>query len=406
MVNLTQDQIRAKMQRLDDVFHRMMVALERLEIYTEAVRLDGRANCELITTAVRTDRDLHDDERNPPSRNSFLGEIQLQLSALYFQTKIDDKETFTSAVKYFLGDLLEWYGGRGDSIPFNEVDAFVLPIIVSLNQQVKNVAEIMQVVEKYVAVIPGISSYNDDEKAEAIAQSMETLIEVIEHNHEKSHHESSEGEVEFTIHKRGDKGDGYKRLINAMLQMYDEVMPAIVVFRTVSNYLPEVSKAVPSVSEGSIEEFIASKDAKDNSSNENDSFVAAENSDNPIEQKVTPIITEYEDPVDFEDMCLDYQKKDVSHAENIIDVVSSEKTDQTSVDTNDDTSVEGLVNELDEASMSASLDQPEIANSPTKDEPVACVSESHPINEKPEVSKEENLASKPSLKEKFLNYIK
>lgn len=98
MVNLTQDQIRAKMQRLDDVFHRMMVALERLEIYTEAVRLDGRANGELITTAVRTDRDLHDDERNPPSRNSFLGEIQLQLSALYFQTKIDDKETFTSAV--------------------------------------------------------------------------------------------------------------------------------------------------------------------------------------------------------------------------------------------------------------------------------------------------------------------
>lgn len=56
--------------------------------------------------------------------------------------------------------------------------------------------------------------------------------------------------------------------------------------------------------------------------------------------------------------------------------------------------------------MSAPLDQPEIANSPTKDEPVACVSESHPINEKPEVSKEENLASKPSLKEKFLNYIK
>ena len=106
MVNLTQDQIRAKMQRLDDVFHSMIVALERLEIYTEAVRLDGRANGELITTAVRTDRDLHDDESNPPSRNSFLGEIQLQLSALYFQTKIDDKETFTSAVKYFLGDLL------------------------------------------------------------------------------------------------------------------------------------------------------------------------------------------------------------------------------------------------------------------------------------------------------------
>lgn len=309
MVNLTQDQIRAKMQRLDDVFHRMIVALERLEIYTEAVRLDGRANGELITTAVRTDRDLHDDESNPPSRNSFLGEIQLQLSALYFQTKIDDKETFTSAVKYFLGDLLEWYGGRGDSIPFNEVDAFVLPIIVSLNQQVKNVAEIMQVVEKYVAVIPGISSYSDDEKAEAIAQSMETLIKIIEHNHEKSHHESSEGEVEFTIHKRGDKVDGYKRLINAMLQMYDEVMPAIVVFRTVSNYLPEVSKAVPSVSEGSIEEFIASKDAKDNSSNKNDSFVAAENCDNPIEQKVTPITTEHEGPVDFEDMCLDYQKK-------------------------------------------------------------------------------------------------
>lgn len=297
MAKLTQDQIRAKMQRLDNVFHRMVVALERLEIFTEAVRLGGKANTELSTTAIRTDRDMHDDASNPPTRDSFYGEVQLQLSALYFQTQIDDKEIFNPAVKYFLADLLEWYGGRNESIPYNGIDAFVLPIIVSLSQQVKDVAEIMEVVEKYVAVIPGISSYSDEEKAEAIANGMEKLILVTEHNHEQSHKSDLQEDVIFTVHKRGEQLDGYKRLINAMLHMYNEAMPAIVVFRTIHNFLPENTDAVPTITEENIVEFMATRNSQDSESTEDsvpNSDTSNTNDESENESDVAPTFEPYD----------------------------------------------------------------------------------------------------------------
>lgn len=304
MPKLTQDQIRAKMQRLDNVFHRMVVALERLEIFTEAVRLGGNANTELSTTAIRTDRDMHDDASNPPTRDSFYGEVQLQLSALYFQTQIDDKEIFNPAVKYFLGDLLEWYGGRSESIPYNGIDAFVLPIIVALSQQVKDVAEIMEVVEKYVAVIPGISSYSDEEKAEAIANGMEKLILVTEHNHEQSHQSDLQEDVIFTVHKRGEQLEGYKRLINAMLHMYNEAMPAIVVFRTIDNFLPEITAALPTITEENIVEFITSKNSQDSVSteeSESNSNTSNTNDESGTESDVEPIFEPYDSSEKFSD---------------------------------------------------------------------------------------------------------
>lgn len=297
MANLTQDQIRARMQRLDNVFHRMVVALERLEIFTEAVRLGGKANTELSTTAIRTDRDMHNDASNPPTRDSFYGEVQLQLSALFFQTQFDDKELFNSSVKYFLGDLLEWYGGRSESIPYNGIDAFVLPIIVSLSQQVKDVAEIMEVVEKYVAIIPGISSYSDDEKAEAIANAMEKLILVTEHSREQSCQSDIQEDVKFTLHKRGNRLEGYKRLINAMLQMYNEAMPAIVVYRTINNFLPEITDAVPTITEENIVEFITTKNSQDSESTEDtesNSDTSNTNDEPETESDVEPTFEPYD----------------------------------------------------------------------------------------------------------------
>lgn len=260
MPNMTQEQLRARMRRLDDVFHRMIVSLERLEIFLEAIRLDGKANKELSSTAINTNRDGHDDKSNPPSRDSFYGEVQLDCSALYFQTSFDDREVFESSVKYFLNDLLEWYGGRNDAIPYNGVDAFVLPIIVSLSQQVNSVADIMDVVEKYVAKIPNMSSFPDEVKADAISDGMSKLILMMENEHHKDNeNDKGDEEVIFTQHKRGEAVDGYKRLIMAMLSLYDEAMPAIVVFRTVSNYLPEVVSMVPSITELSITHHIDDK---------------------------------------------------------------------------------------------------------------------------------------------------
>lgn len=256
---------RRRMRRLDDVFHRLIISLERLEIFLEGIRLDGNANKELSVTAINTSRDLHDDNANPPSRDSFFGEVQLQCSALFFQTDLKNKEEFDSFVKHFLLDLLEWYGGRNEAIPYNGVDAFVLPIIVSLSQQVKGVDEIIEVTNKYVANIPDMSSFTDEEKADAISNAMEKLILVMdEHHHEEHENNNKDDDFVFTQHRRGDAVDGYKRLIMAMLSLYDEAMPAIVVYRTFSNFLPQISETVSTISESSISEYIESK----NSTNE------------------------------------------------------------------------------------------------------------------------------------------
>lgn len=263
---VTRDQrnrdVRKRMRRLDDVFHRLIISLERLEIFLEGIRLEGKVNKELSITAVNSTRDLHDDSTNPPSSDSFFGEVQLQCSALFFQTELKDKEEFDSFVKHFLQDLLEWYGGRNESIPYNGVDAFILPIIVSLSQQVKGVDEILEVTSKYVAKIPDMSSFTDEKKADAISNAMEKLIIMMDKHHHQEHENNNEDEdFVFTQHRRGDAVDGYKRLIMAMLSLYDETMPAIVVYRTVSNFLPHISETVPTISESSISEYIESKNS-------------------------------------------------------------------------------------------------------------------------------------------------
>lgn len=253
---------RKRMRRLDDVFHRLIISLERLEIFLEGMRLEGKANDALSITAINSTRDLHDDSTNPPSRDSFFGEVQLQCSALFFQTDLKDKEELASFVKHFLLDLLEWYGGRNDSIPYNGVDAFILPIIVSLSQQVKGVDEILEVTNKYVAKIPDMSSFTDDKKADAISNAMEKLIIMMDKHHHQEHENTNEDEdFVFTQHRRGDAVDGYKRLIMAMLSLYDEAMPAIVVYRTVSNFLPQISETVSTISESSISEYVESKNS-------------------------------------------------------------------------------------------------------------------------------------------------
>lgn len=262
MAKMTQEQIRVRMRSLDNVFHRLIISLERLECFLEKMRLGENVNSNLLTTAIKTDRDLHDDKKNPPTKDTYYGEVQLDCSALYFQTSLDDKDVFDSAVKYFLSDLLEWYGGRNEEIPFDGVDAFVLPIIVTLSQQVKNVSEILEVVAKYVAIIPDMSSFSDEEKADAISKAIAVLISQMDAQHGKEHNEEISGqEVAFTEHKRGDSIDGYKRLVKAMLSLYDEAMPAIVIYRTVKNFLPQISAAVPTVTESSITEYIEKKNS-------------------------------------------------------------------------------------------------------------------------------------------------
>lgn len=111
-----------------------------------------------------------------------------------------------------------------------------------------------------MAKIPDMSSFTDDKKADAISNAMEKLIIMMDKHHHQEHENNNEDEdFVFTQHQRGDAVDGYKRLIMAMLSLYDEAMPAIVVYRTVSNFLPQISETVSTISESSISEYIESK---------------------------------------------------------------------------------------------------------------------------------------------------
>lgn len=253
MSKQTQTNVQVRKKGLDDVFHRTIIALERLEVFL-MVAHNNQEPISVIQTAIKTSRDLHDDEKNPPSLESFMAEIQLQASALFFQTEFDDKEVFNKAVEYFLNDLLEWYGGRSSDIPYDEVDKFFIPIMVSLNRQATTIVDIMQAVTKYVGKIKTIEELTLEEKQKAVIDGF-TAYMLAEHNtkEENKAFEESGEEVIFTTHKRGDAIDGYKRLFMAFMEVYDEPMPAKLIVSVVENYLPEIAKMCSDISQEAID---------------------------------------------------------------------------------------------------------------------------------------------------------
>lgn len=257
MSKQTQTNIQVRKKGLDDVFHRTIIALERLEVFLMMTNQQEQIN--IVQTAIKTSRDLHDDEKNPPTLESFMAEVQLQASALFFQTEFDDKEVFNKAVEYFLNDLLEWYGGRSSEVPYDEVDKYFIPIMVALNRQATTVVDIMQAVSKYVGKIKTIEELTFEEKRKAVIDGF-TAYMLADHNtkEENKEFEESGEEVVFTSHKRGDAVDGYKRLFMAFMEVYDEPMPAKLLVSVVENYLPEVAKICSDISQ----EVIDSKFAK------------------------------------------------------------------------------------------------------------------------------------------------
>lgn len=249
-----------KIKQLDDVFNRLIISLERLEAFLEIERLQGDISNPLRTTAVGTSRDLHNDEKNIPTRDSFLGEVQLQLTALYYQTKMDDIELFNTTMKYFLKDILQWYGGRSNAVPYNEVDAFILPIIVALNRQVKSVADLMQIVKKYVADIKSISDYNEKERFNAVISGWTAYQIALDRNAQETHQFlESNSDVVLTSHVRANETDGYKRLVLALTTLFDQPLPAKILCRTIKSYLPEVAESFPQISEDNIETIISAR---------------------------------------------------------------------------------------------------------------------------------------------------
>jgi len=211
-----------------------------------------------------------------------ISEVQLQCSALLFQTQFDDKEVFNKSVKYFLNDLLEWYGGRNETIPYNVVESFFLPIMVSLSRQIQSVSEILEVVKDYVVEIKRMDDYSEEEKAEAIKSGWEAWIKAQNIvNEEMKSFRISNIDVSFTEHKRGESINGYKRLYLAFLELYDVTTPAKLLFRTVNTFLPELSELCPDINEDQIEALIKIKKDKEKDIIQNN--IKEEEKDNKVE---------------------------------------------------------------------------------------------------------------------------
>lgn len=232
-------QFQFKLKTFDDVFHAVIIALERLEGFLLSEYLHDQVS----VTAVKTDRDLHNDVQNPPTAKLFYAETQLQISALFYQTRFDDEELFHKTVGYFLKDLLMWYGGRNNSLNFDDVDKFFIPVISALDRQVNDVNQIMQTVHKYVRDIDNdISKFSEEEKEKAITKGFEAWLlgqDVVERRM-KAFVESGE-DIEFTVHQRGTIEEGLERLYKAFIEMYADKTPLLFLDNTRKKYLSDIN---------------------------------------------------------------------------------------------------------------------------------------------------------------------
>lgn len=283
------------MQFFDNAFHRVIICLERLEMYLEIERLKGEKP-DLCHTAIGSDRDLHDDVNNKPSLESYLGELQGQCMTLSIQASSAsnylENEEMENTTKYFYKDLLEWYGARADAIPYNEVEASVVPIMLSLNHQSK-AKNIDEAFEKYVAKTMSMNDLTDEEQRVAIEEAMKQIMLQTEHvnNYVQKLEELGDLEIQFTTHGRGNAVDGYKRLFDALINLYDEVVPAKVFVHSIKTYLPEIAALCPAITEEIVDDLMEKKLQKKESEGQDES------DDTPQQQKQTP---QQPDAPDFE----------------------------------------------------------------------------------------------------------
>ena len=303
MAEQVQERINVRMRNLDDVFHNMIIALERLESF---LIIKSKSDASKVKqTAVKSARDLHDDAKNPPNEESVFGEVQLQCSTLWFQTQMDDPKLFKKSMEFFFSDLLEWYGGR-EQLPYDEVEMFVLPIITALSHQAESVIDIMATTDKYVKKLRRMEDLSEKEKERAVEEGFNAYIRGQHYAGEQLQKFIESGaEVVLTSRKRGTAIDGYKRLIDAMIKLYDDAMPAKIVRKTVETYLPAIVEQTPDITDVAIEQASKNKvegnpsDGGNKSTDKNDDVSKNRGNDAPVDkQKGTPSDKEGDKPVD------------------------------------------------------------------------------------------------------------
>ena len=232
----------------DDIFHRIIIALERLERFLNSER--GLSGSELKLTAVGTERDLHDDVKNVPTRETYFYEILLQCLCLSIAAvPYEDGDVFETAVESFMTDLLEWYAGRELLEHYDEVDASVIPIVLVLTDQI-NGNNPDEMLRKYFYNIP-LADRSNEEKCRIIKTEVEGWFDVRWLWRPTPIHLDKSGDI--TSHRRGNAVDGYKRVLLALIILFDTSEPAKMLYSIVKNYLPQIAQQVPNFNEEAIE---------------------------------------------------------------------------------------------------------------------------------------------------------
>lgn len=249
--------IQEQLKLVDDVFHPLVIALERYEAFLEMQRTGTESS--LSQVATHTDGDCSDYSPETVNNGVFLHrQLRVECITLHNQTWFEEDSIAKISNRYFLEDLLEWYGGREDNIPYNEIDAFGYPIICSICQVVPTPADIRAIIESYIKELPKIEpDQNDIEKALA------NYIKAEHDIHEKMH-QQKKANSEYIIrhHKRGTMKDGYERLFMAFISLFKDDVPAKTLCRVIKDFLPELSEECPSINEDSVDTLMIQKDSK------------------------------------------------------------------------------------------------------------------------------------------------
>jgi hypothetical protein len=238
-----QIQLQLQIKGLDDVFHNVIIALERLERF-----LDFQAGSKhpAKVTAIGTERDLHDDSARPPGLALLHGELATQCLALFYQTKLDKQDLRScSVLRHFVGDLLTWYGGRDSRRPADDVEKYALPILAALDRFVDSPLKISAIIEAYIIKLDNLSDSGDEEKEEAVREGFTAWLKGsnVVGERMKAFQEAlrPDDEVPLTGHVRGTAEDGLRRLVTSYMQAYEDRRPVNALLRSVLALLPELT---------------------------------------------------------------------------------------------------------------------------------------------------------------------
>lgn len=245
----------AVLQSENRVFDSVIIALEYLE---EALgNTKGYENNLGITAKGKPRRDFHKEDRD---LIEWFKELRHQILCLKLATTYEDKKTIESAIQLFLLNLLEWYAGRQNLKFFDEIDAAVYPIILSLCN--KEMQEIMSSFEKYVYKEADSNNKTLNEKYESARDGVEAWIiaQDIFGNIKKTVISDDDTSIEgIYTHNRGQAVDGYIRIIKALTTLFYVSRPVDDVYDVIATHLPEVTASVPHFNKEFFKQFFENK---------------------------------------------------------------------------------------------------------------------------------------------------